>query len=242
MEINTNTYSTSTSTASTQAKKTDSKKTSNDSSIVKETAVPSDSYESSKNRTVTGLYTKPQNKLTDEQIQALRDVQTESNRKLIESLTSSLTIGQGANAFTAASLVNGMTFTSEFCSYTCEIPGLATNPADAKAAISEGGAYSVEAVADRIMGLATALAGDDQEMLAKMRSAVEKGFKEAGATFSQISGEKKLPQICQDTYKEVMKRFDKLQGKDQEETAADQKANNTQASIDSKDSSTSKTK
>lgn len=229
MDINTHSYSTSTSTPTTTSSatsKSQNKASKADSTSTSSTAAKTDSYESSKNRNVTGLYTKPQNKLTNEQIQALQDAQAESKKKLIEALSASLTIGQGSNALTASSLLDGSIFTSQFCSYTCELPALATDPKEAQAAISEGGAYSVDAVATRIMDLATALAGDDEAMLAKMRSAVEKGFKMAGNTFSEVTGENKLPQICQDTYKEVMSRFDKLQSKN----TTDNKESNPESS------------
>ena len=216
MDINTNSYTTSTNATSTTSK-TSNKAAKTSSNDKPSTSVKTDGYESSKNRNVTGLYTKPQHKLTDEQIQSLQDAQAESKKNLIEALSSALTIGQGSNAFTAASILDGSVFTSAFCSYTCELPALATDPKEAQAAISEGGAYSVDAVATRIMDLATALAGDDEAMLAKMRSAVEKGFGMARSTFSRVTGEDKLPQICQDTYKEVMNRFDKLQNKTAED-------------------------
>lgn len=238
MDINTNSYSTSNSTftSTTNAtNKTKSKASKSDSSTTASTTARTDGYESSSNRKVTGLYTKPQNKLTDEQIQALQDAQAESKKNLIEALSASLTIGQGSNALTASSILDGSIFTSEFCSYTCELPALATDPTEAQAAISEGGAYSVDAVATRIMDLATALAGDDEAMLAKMRSAVEKGFGMARSTFLRVTGENKLPQVCQDTYKEVMSRFDKLQNKSTEDsdntkepTTETEKSNNSQ--------------
>ena len=41
------------------------------------------------------------------------------------------------------------------------LPPVGTTPEEAQAAISPGGAYSVEAVSDRIFGLAEALAGGD---------------------------------------------------------------------------------
>ena len=218
MDINTNSYSTSTSTPSTsKTTKVSTKSVKTSTNDKASTSFKTDGYESSKNRNVTGLYAKPQHKLTDEQIQSLQDAQAESKKNLIEALSSALTIGQGSNAFTAASILDGSVFTSAFCSYTCELPALATNPEEAQAAISEGGAYSVDAVATRIIDLATALAGDDEAMLAKMRSAVEKGFGMARNTFSRVTGEDKLPQICQDTYKEVMNRFDKLQNKTAED-------------------------
>ncbi|MGH4117495.1 hypothetical protein [Clostridium sp.] len=89
-------------------------------------------------------------------------------------------------------------------------PQLATTPEGAAKAIEEGGAYSVNAVADRIMTMAKAIAGDDPQKLQQMRDAVEKGFSEAGLEFNSAT-KSDLPQICKDTYTEVMKRFDELQ-------------------------------
>ncbi len=73
----------------------------------------------------------------------------------------------------------------------------------AKAAIAEGGYYSVNSVATRIMDMATALAGGDSSKIEALRAAVEEGFKQAGSIYGA-----ELPGICQDTYKEVMNRFD----------------------------------
>lgn len=77
---------------------------------------------------------------------------------------------------------------------------------NAKKAIGEGGEYSVNSVADRIMDMAIALSGGDDSKLSELKAAVEKGFKLAE---KQWGG--KLPGICGDTYDEVMKRFDKWQ-------------------------------
>ena len=78
-----------------------------------------------------------------------------------------------------------------------------TQRQQAVAAISEGGAYSVDAVATRIMDMAKALAAGDDSKLETLRQAVQKGFEAAGAQWGD-----ELPGICQDTYTEVMKRFD----------------------------------
>ena len=56
------------------------------------------------------------------------------------------------------------------------MPEVATNPEDAKKAISEGGAWSVDAVSTRIFDLASLIAGNDPEKLSQMRAAVEEGF------------------------------------------------------------------
>lgn len=62
------------------------------------------------------------------------------------------------------------------------------------------------------MTMATAIAGDDQDKLQQMRTAVEKGFAQAGLEFKNATSSD-LPQIFKDTITEVMNRFDKLQNK-----------------------------
>lgn len=89
------------------------------------------------------------------------------------------------------------------------LPEVATNPEDAKKAISEGGAWSVDAVSSRIFDLATAIAGNDPEKLSQMRAAVEEGFKQAGATWNKVTGQDNMPEISKQTYNEIMSRFDK---------------------------------
>ena len=51
--------------------------------------------------------------------------------------------------------------------------------------------------------------GADPEKLAKMRDAVEEGFRQAGMVFKEITGKDDMPQITHDTYDEIMSRFDK---------------------------------
>lgn len=74
---------------------------------------------------------------------------------------------------------------------------------EAQKAISEGGYFSVEETANRLLEFAKALAGDDPEQAEKMRSAVQKGFKEAEKVWGG-----KLPEISSKTYDAVMKKFD----------------------------------
>ena len=88
------------------------------------------------------------------------------------------------------------------------LPEVATNAEDAAKAVADGGAWSVDAVADRIFDLATAIAGNDPEKLATMRAAVEEGFKQAGATWKSATGLSDMPDITQRTYNELMHRFD----------------------------------
>ena len=88
------------------------------------------------------------------------------------------------------------------------LPEVATNAEDAAKAIAPGGAWSVDAVATRIFDLASAIAGDDPEKLSAMRAAVEKGFEQAGMTWKDSTGQSKLPEISDQTYNEIMSRFD----------------------------------
>lgn len=78
--------------------------------------------------------------------------------------------------------------------------------AAAEASISEGGEYSVDAVAGRIMDMAKALAGGDSSKLSMLREAVQKGFQGAASILGKKDDD--MPQITKDTYAEVMKRFD----------------------------------
>ena len=88
------------------------------------------------------------------------------------------------------------------------LPEVATNPEDAAKAIAPGGAWSVDAVSTRIFDLATAIAGNDPERLAEMRSAVEEGFKQAGMEWNKMTGQDNMPEITKQTYTEIMSRFD----------------------------------
>lgn len=93
------------------------------------------------------------------------------------------------------------------------LPAVGTTPEEAQAAISEGGAYSVDAVSSRIFDLASAIAGGDPEKLKTMQAAVEEGFKQAGLTWKDSTGQDDMPQITKDTHAEITKRFDELYAK-----------------------------
>ena len=51
--------------------------------------------------------------------------------------------------------------------------------------------------------------GNDPDKLAKMREAVEEGFNQAGIAWNNATGLDKMPDITQNTYDEIMSRFDK---------------------------------
>lgn len=82
----------------------------------------------------------------------------------------------------------------------------------AAASIADGGEYSVDAVATRIMSMASALAGGDVGKIETLRQAVIEGFRQVAGMFgANTEGDNwlsSLPQVSQDTYSEIMSRFD----------------------------------
>ena len=84
---------------------------------------------------------------------------------------------------------------------------LSADPASieaAKAAIADGGEFSVEKTSERILGFAKAMIGADPSRMESIRAAVEKGFKEA----QDILGGT-LPEISQKTLASVQAGFDR---------------------------------
>lgn len=77
----------------------------------------------------------------------------------------------------------------------------------AKKSISDEGYYSVDAVATRIMDMATALGGNDPTKISVLREAVVKGFGEAAKSLGLKDDD--MPDISKKTYSEIMTRFDK---------------------------------
>lgn len=149
--------------------------------------------------------------LTADEVKALQDDIDNSYNILIKTMTEQ-------NAKLQAWQKDGVGFlnfdgrkvpTAQFA-----LPDVATTPEEAAKAIADGGDWSVNAVADRIMSLATSIAGDDPKKLEAMRSAVQEGFKQAGIDFTKMTGKKDMPEITGKTYDEIMGRFDKLVKKD----------------------------
>lgn len=159
----------------------------------------------------TNTYTPPK-KLTQEQVRGIREMLAAQQAQMLQSMAGNTT--NQANSFlrSIGGANNGKQEANAFWKKPVaglpgsELPPAATTPEGALAAISPGGAYSVDAVADRIFNMAASIAGDDPEMLEKMRNAVIKGFKDAGVEFKQTTG-KGLPDISNQTYDEIMKRF-----------------------------------
>lgn len=73
----------------------------------------------------------------------------------------------------------------------------------AKQAISEDGEWGVKAVSDRIVEFAKAICGNDTSKLGILKAAIEKGFDEVRGAFNGS-----LPDICNQTHDEIMRKLD----------------------------------
>ena len=127
-------------------------------------------------------------KLTDAQVQQLKDEQAQRMERFIQMLQS-MVVKQGQR--------------SNLTLFGMDLYVTPEQSRQAAESIAEGGEYSVDAVAGRIMDMAKALSGGDPSKIDTLRTAVQKGFQAAGV---ELGGE--LPSICGQTYDEVMKRFD----------------------------------
>lgn len=145
-------------------------------------------------------------KLTKEQVEALREQKAQAQQEMLKKMMRA-SISNQANNYGMSQESQDL-ITEIFGSFEAGLPPIATTPEEAQKAIEPGGAYSVEAVADRIMKMAKALAGEDPEKIKQMKEAVKKGFEMAGLDFEKMTGKQKLPQICLDTYDEVMRQFE----------------------------------
>lgn len=81
----------------------------------------------------------------------------------------------------------------------------AATKAQAQADIAEDGYWGVSQTSQRILDFATALTGGDPDKIEEMRSAFQKGYKQAEKTWGG-----NLPEISQKTYDAVMEGFDKM--------------------------------
>lgn len=133
-----------------------------------------------------GTYSK--NKLTSAQADMLRKSE-EQRMNAFQQMLRSMVVKQGEK--------------SNLSMFGLNLNVSQADSAAAAASLQEGGEWSVDAVATRLMDMAKALSGGDPSKIEELRTAVQKGFKAAGM---DLGG--KLPGICNDTYNEVMRRFD----------------------------------
>ncbi len=128
-------------------------------------------------------------KLTAEQVDSLKRQVKDSMLALVEKM-----LGTQAEV---AKLADGSV---DFDALAKQL-GMGTTPETAAAAIREGGMWGVDAVSTRLMDMALSLTQGNPELAGEMREAIQKGFEAVGGLDS-------LPQVCQDTYQETMKRLD----------------------------------
>ena len=74
----------------------------------------------------------------------------------------------------------------------------------AKLAISEDGEFGIKAVSDRLVDFAISVSGGDKSKLSELISAIDAGFTAAKETLGGT-----LPDICQQTYDETMRKLNK---------------------------------
>jgi len=92
---------------------------------------------------------------------------------------------------------------NEFFGHSGTVPRDAETRAAAQAEIAEGGYYSVDETASRILNFAVALSGGDPNKIDLLRNAVMQGFGAAEKSWGD-----KLPDITQRTLEAVKNGFD----------------------------------
>lgn len=131
-------------------------------------------------------------KLKPSDIEALiaeADKATENLRKLVEKLILKQNEFDGKTEKKAEKISHGQ-------------KANAVNVQNAMNAISEDGHYGVKAVSDRLVDFAITVSGGDKTKLAELTSAIEAGFEAAREV---LGGE--LPEICNQTYDETMRKL-----------------------------------
>lgn len=157
----------------------------------KENAKAADGYVKSENleKTADGIYSKEKIQKTVEEIEAQRE---QAFTDMISQM-----LGLQANA-KGLQLFEGKISWDEITQADIE---------EAQASIEEGGDWSVDAVATRIMDMAKLLANGDASKLSTLKDAIIAGF---GGAVEQMGFESmdQMPSITTETYNEVMTRFD----------------------------------
>ena len=145
--------------------------------------------------------------LTTDQIAMLQDGITKSQQLMVQTMTAQNLKIQGLYD----SGVSQLNFDGVKIDVSkLQLPQVATTPEDAQKAVSDGGDYSVDNVASRIMDFASSIANGDPEKLKQMQTAVENGFSQAGLSWTNATGSSDMPDITQKTHDEVTKRFQSL--------------------------------
>ncbi|MGN0941226.1 MAG: hypothetical protein ACI4OA_05940 [Selenomonadaceae bacterium] len=145
--------------------------------------------------------------LTDDQVKILEDGIAKSQALMIKTMTEQNMKLQGwlDDGIGKLNFSGTIIDAAEFA-----LPAVATTPEEAEKAVADGGDWSIDAVATRIFGMASAIAGGDPERLKAMQDAVEAGCKQAGITWKDEMGEDEMPEITKKTHDEITSRFEKL--------------------------------
>lgn len=145
--------------------------------------------------------------LTTDQIAMLQDGITKSQQLMVQTMTAQNLKIQGLYD----SGVSQLNFDGVKIDVSkLQLPQVAATPEDAQKAVSDGGDYSVDNVASRIMDLASSIANGNPEKLKQMQTAVENGFSQAGLSWTDATGSSDMPEITQKTHDEITKRFQNL--------------------------------
>ena len=178
------------------AKASDSIKASELTAVDKAASGTGAVYEKGTAREVSGLYSI--NKMSTEDranlVTQLKNDQAARMKQLSDIVTK--TIDGQANTFAKANNIWSILSKGDF---TVD----AATKAQATEDISEDGYWGVKQTSQRLFDFASALAGDDVNMMHKMQDAVKKGFEMAGGAWGR-----ELPQISYDTMDATNKLFD----------------------------------
>ncbi len=122
---------------------------------------------------------------------------------LLESLVKKLLQGQaGVNGRAGGSLSDSqITKLKDLIGEGISVDSMSVD--SAKAAISDGGYWGVEAVSDRLVDFAVKVSGGDKSKFETMKNAIMDGYREAEKVWGGA-----LPQICKDTIDMTMKKLE----------------------------------
>jgi hypothetical protein len=154
----------------------------------------SDSYQKSDSAVTseTGIYSKESIKKTVDEMEKQR---TQALTNMVSEM-----LGKQSQA-------KGLSFIKDL-----NLTPTQTDISEAQDSISDGGFWSVDSVASRIMDMASLLANGDASKLSTLKDAIVSGFGNAASALGRDSLDD-MPDITKDTYKEVMKRFDEFSDK-----------------------------
>jgi hypothetical protein len=184
-------YSYSSSTQITQEETKAATTASSTTSNAEDTGVVYEHSTESASSSVKKTYTPDTNLIN--KLKADADARTSQLKSLVEQMISKQATAYG-NANDIWSTLRSGNFTVD-----------AATKAQAQADIAEDGYWGVNQTSDRIIQFATALTGGDPDKIEEMRSAFLKGYEKAQKTWGG-----QLPEISQQTYDAVLKKFDEL--------------------------------